>query len=307
VPDIRAAIETGKTDLTPEYLQQMRDKGLEYVGTGMSIMVRHGETEHNANPGGVAGGSARGPWGAQLTPRARQQASSLRGTMQALADQGVIDRVFVSTVDRAMLTQRLATQDVTGLPAPEFDIRNNEFRVGGYLNLPKIAPGNPTFLHPSGILFGRSADGNLGVDFNQVQPNPREWAPSNEVQFPNTPRFGNSPVRSQGEAESRLGHLARSSRGYDEALDAMANGRAVAFFSHQFDIGNKDNYVFGDADYMRVGHGIPNVAPQYWVVHVFRNSEGQLVPVGAVAGQGDLAPPGGTPKGQTPPTRPPQP
>jgi hypothetical protein len=83
-------------------------------------------------------------------------------------------------------------------------------------------------------------------------------------------------------------------------LGDVAQGRAVLGFTHQFDIGNKDHYVFGDKDYMTVGHGIPNVAPQYWAVHVFRNSQGELVPVGASAGQGDLAPPGSTPKGQPP-------
>lgn len=300
VPDLRAMIGVGRQQITPQYLQQMQERGLTYQGTGAVILVRHGKTTHNANPGGVAGGSARGPWGAQLTPQAQQEATSLRPTMQALANQGVIDRVIVSTVDRAMVTHRRATQDVTGLPPAEYRAENNEYRVGGFLNLPKIDPNFRLEARPSpqvdGALLGFSAiPGWPGVDFNNK---PRDWVPSNEVYLPEAPRFGNSPVRSQGETESRLDHLARSTQGLIDALPSVADGRAVAIFSHQFDIGNKDHAVFGDMDYMAVGHGIPNVAPQYWVVHVFKDAQGNLVPVGALAGQGDLAAPGGTPKGQ---------
>jgi hypothetical protein len=297
VPDIRAMIGIGRQQLTPQYLQQMQERGLTYVGTGAAILVRHGKTEHNANPGGVAGGSARGPWGAQLIPQAQQEATSLRPTMQALSNQGIVDRVIVSTVDRAMETHRRATQDVTGLPPPEYRAENNEYRVGGFLNLPKIDPSQRSAAQPSaetgGALVGPSAGGSTGVDFNNM---PRDWVPSNDVYLPDVPRFGGSPVRAQGETESRLQHLARSSEGFRMTLNSMASGRAVMFYTHQFDIGNKDHFVFGDQDYMRVGHGIPNVAPQYWVVHVFKDAQGNLVPIGALAGQGDLAPPG--PRGQ---------
>jgi hypothetical protein len=247
----------------------------------------------------VAGGSARGPWGAQLIPQAQQEATSLRSTMQALANQDIVDRVIVSTVDRAMETHRRATQDVTGLPPPEYRAENNEYQVGGFFNLPKIDPNRRSEAQPSadagGALVGPSADGGTGVDFNNM---PRDWVPSNDVYLPDVPRFGGSPVRAQGETESRLQHLARSTEGLRQTLDSMAAGRAVLFYTHQFDIGNKDHAIFGDQDYMIAGHGIPNVAPQYWVVHVFRDTEGNLVPVGALAGQGDLAPPGGTPRGQ---------
>lgn len=299
VPDLRAMIAVGKEQLTPEYLAVMSAQGLTYKNTGGVIYVRHGETTHNANPGGVAGGSIRGPWGAQLTPGARTAASSLRGTMQALANQGMIASVDVSTVDRAADTYRLATQDVTGLPKPVFDRRHNEYRVGGFGNLAKIAPGNPKYVSKNGYWVGRDAQNQVAIDFNNMS---RDWVPSSEPYLPNTPRFDGNPVRSQGDSESRNQHLARSEEVHDErALPVAGDGKFKVIFAHQFSGGNTSATIFRRGeDPMKTGHSIPNTAPQYWIVHVFVDAQGKEHGFAALAGRGDLAAPGETPKGQTP-------
>ena len=303
VPDLREMIAFGKEQLTPKYMAVMKAQGLTYVNTGVVIYVRHGETAHNANPGGVAGGSIRGPWGAQLTPGARQAASNLRGTMQALANQGMITSVDVSTVDRAKTTYRLATQDVTGLPEPVFDRRHNEYAVGGFGNLAKIAPGNPKYVSKNGYWIGRNAQGGVGVDFNNMS---RDWRPSSDPYLPNTPRFGNTPVRSQGNALSRNEHLEIGAEVVDQrAIPIAAAGKALVIYGHQFSAGNVSATIFGRGeDPMKTGHSIPNTGPQYWVMHVFVDTQGKQHAFAAPAGRGDLAAPGETPKGQTPPINP---
>jgi hypothetical protein len=295
VPDLKQMIAFGKEQLTPERLAQAKRDGLTYVNTGVVIYVRHGETTHNANPGGVAGGSIRGPWGAQLTPTAEQEAQSLRGTMQALADQKLIISVEVSDVDRADKTYRLATQGVTGLPPAVRDGRHNEYKVGGYGGLPKIAPGNPKFVSKNGYWIGRAAGGGLGIDFNNLS---RDAQPPSEPVMGNTPRFGGSPVRAQEDRESRNDHLARSTQVHQErTVPVLAQGGVAVIFAHQFSGGNTSSTIFNDGtDPMVVGHKIPNTAPQYWVVHVFVDQRGKQHSFAAPAGRSDLAAPSGTPK-----------
>ena len=295
VPDLRQMIAFGKEQLTPERLAQAKSVGLTYVNTGIVIYIRHGETTHNANPGGVAGGSIRGPWGAQLTPSAEREALSLRGTMQALADQRMITSVEVSEVDRADKTYRLATQGVSGLPTAVRDGRHNEYKVGGYGGLPKIAPGNPKYVSKNGYWIGRAANGGLGIDFNNLS---RDDVPPGEPVMPDTPRFGGSPVRAQEDRESRNDHLARSAQVYQErTVPVLVQGGVVVDFAHQFSGGNTSSTIFNDGtDPMMVGHKIPNTAPQYWVVHVFVDQSGQYRSFAAPAGRSDLAAPSGTPK-----------
>lgn len=296
VPNIKATVNTAKAELTPQYLQEKQAEGLSYQGTGMVIYVRHGETNHNANPGGVTGGSLNGPHGAQLLPQARMDARALRGTMQALVNQGDVAEIQVSPIQRARETLRYATQDVKGLPKVVVDARHSEYRVGGLFGLPKIALGNAKYVSKNGIWYGRTAANSVGIDFNNQS---RDWVPPREVALPSTPRFGGTPVRRQPETESRNQHAERSAQVLvQQALPKIVNGKAVVVFSHQFSIGNSDFAIYGDQDYMKTGHGIPNVAPQYMVVHVFKDAQGNLVPIGATAGQGDLAPPGVTPKNQ---------
>jgi hypothetical protein len=112
-------------------------------------------------------------------------------------------------------------------------------------------------------------------------------------------------VRAEPQAESWNQMYTRVSDALQrEVLPKLAQGRNVLIVSHQYVIGNQDAFFFtGEAarDPLSTGHDLPNTAPQYWTLHIFRNAEGHRIVVPAIAGQGQLAAPGATPKGQTPP------
>jgi broad specificity phosphatase PhoE len=270
VPKLTDLVAQGKKELTPAFLAQKKAEGLTYDGTVGVVMVRHGQTDQNAVPGGVAGGSILGPYGAHLLPQSRQDASNLRGIMQELANQGAVKSILVSPVERADMTYRLATQDVRGLPSARYSTDLREYKVGGAANLIKIAPEAQRFYSAAGdFLVGKNA-------------------------------FNDSPIRTQGGlygGESREDHFRRVQAVQLNELGGLPDGGWSLQVSHQFTIGNADAAVFtgrAAGDRMATGKGIPNTAPQYWVLHRFKDSQGNLVLVPAIAGQGDLAAPGST-------------
>jgi broad specificity phosphatase PhoE len=298
VPKLTDLVAQGKKELTPAFLAQKKAEGLTYDGTVGVVMVRHGQTDQNAVPGGVAGGSILGPYGAHLLPQSRQDASNLRGIMQELANQGAVKSILVSPVERADMTYRLATQDVRGLPSARYSTDLREYKVGGAANLIKIAPEAQRFYSAAGdFLVGKNAYGGTGIDFNNRDVN--KPLPTNPV-LPGAERFNDSPIRTQGGlygGESREDHFRRVQAVQLNELGGLPDGGWSLQVSHQFTIGNADAAVFtgrAAGDRMATGKGIPNTAPQYWVLHRFKDSQGNLVLVPAIAGQGDLAAPGST-------------
>jgi uncharacterized protein YjbI with pentapeptide repeats/bisphosphoglycerate-dependent phosphoglycerate mutase len=299
VPDLDELRALAKQELTPEFLQQMQEQGLTYKGTGTTVWIRHGRTNHNEVPGGFFSGNKEGPHGAQLVPAAREEASRLNLEMRQIAPQ--LSAVFVSPVDRARDTMQLATKDLEDvMPRAKVVEDLRERGIGGMFGLPKPAPGATKKVSEvfGGMTIGKAADGTLGYDIN---PLGRDYVPSNDV-FPAGSRR-NRPEGTDGKAES-WNLMADRVEGVikKEFLPLLADDKNVAVFPHQYVIGFGDEAIFKPApgstgedvvsrDGMVTGHGIPNTAPQYWPIHVFEDQNGELHSVASRVGQGQLAAP----------------
>ena len=304
VPDLGEMNALARTELTPEYLARMTEQGYTYVNTSTLINIRHGETDGNKVSGGYFAGGLVGPWGAQLTPEAKQAASALVPELQKNASQ--ISAILVSPTDRSQDTLRPivkwvkfpATTRVKVVP----DL--SEHHIGGLLGLKKPAVGAVTYQSGvNGWTVGKTEDGNLGADKNSL---PESYVSPVPPVYGSVPRV--IPVRSEGNnAESwdqmgdRIGGVVDN-----EIAPLMAKGNVLAVH-HQYVTGYLDKKIFrAEAgvgnDPKRTGHAMPNTAPQYWTAHVFKDAQGRLVVVPASVGQGQLAAPGMTPKGQTAPT-----
>ena len=303
VPDLGALNTLAKTELTPEFIASMKSRGYTYVNTATLVNIRHGETDGNKVSGGYFAGGLVGPWGAQLTPEAKQAASSLVPEVQKNASQ--ISAVIVSPTDRAQGTFRRATQGVAFPSTTTFKVEKDfaEHHVGGLFGLKKPAKGAQT--RESGVngwIVGKTEDGNLGPDKNQL---PRTYVPPVAPVYGSVPRV--TPVRSEGDTESWEQMRVRVAEAVQrDVLPVLAQGKNVLVVSHQYVVGNQDAFFFpAEAgvgnDPLRTGHDVPNTAPQYWTAHVFKDAAGKLVVVPATVGQGQLAAPGLTPKGQTAP------
>ena len=303
VPDLGALNTLAKTELTPEFMARMKAKGLTYVNTATLVNIRHGETDGNKVSGGYFAGGLVGPWGAQLTPEAKQAASALVPEVQKNASQ--ISAIIVSPTDRALGTFRRATQGVQFPASTTVTVEKDfaEHHVGGLFGLKKPAKGEPTYTSGvNGWEVGKTEDGNLGPDKNKL---PRTYVPPVEPVYPSVPRV--TPVRSEGDTESWEQMRVRVAEAVQrDVLPVMAEGKNVLIVSHQYVVGNQDAFFFPAADGvgndpLHTGHDVPNTAPQYWTGHIFKDAAGKLVVVPAAVGQGQMAAPGLTPKGQTPP------
>jgi broad specificity phosphatase PhoE len=304
VPDLVALNASAKTQLTPQFIADMQARGYTYENTATLVNVRHGETTGNVVKGGYFAGGLLGPQGPDLTAGAKDAASALVPEMQTIAPH--IGKIIVSPTDRAQLTRRLATQGVEFPPGTEVKVDNEfaEHHVGGFFGLKKPANKEKTRISGlTGLRIGLTEDGKLGVDKNNM---PRTYVPPMDTVFPSVPRV--SPVGSEGRAESWDQMRQRVAEAVQrDVLPELAQGRNVLIFSHQYVVGNQDAFFFTDEsgpgvarDPLLTGHDVPNTAPQYWTLHVFRDASGHRIVVPAVAGQGQLAAPGKTPKGQTP-------
>jgi broad specificity phosphatase PhoE len=301
VPDLASLNASAKAQLSPEFLADMQARGLSYENTGTLVNIRHGQTDGNLVRGGYFAGGQIGPWGAQLTNAARQQASALVPEVNAIAPQ--IGDVYVSPTHRARQTFALASQGVEFAPGTNVSIEYDfaEHHVGGFFGLKKIDPDAKSRVSGlDGWRIGMNEDGKLGLDKNNLS---RDYVAPLDTVYPHVPRV--TPVRVEPQAESWNQMYTRVSDALQrDVLPKLAQGRNVLIVSHQYVIGNQDAFFFtGEAarDPLSTGHDLPNTAPQYWTLHIFRNAEGHRIVVPAVAGQGQLAAPGVTPKGQTPP------
>jgi broad specificity phosphatase PhoE len=304
VPDLVALNASAKTQLTPEFLADMQARGYAYENTATLVNLRHGETDGNLVRGGYFAGGLIGPWGAQLTARARAAASALVPELRAIAPN--ISKIMVSPTDRALQTYRLATQGVTFPKGTIVKVVRDiaEHHVGGFFGLKKPDPAKVRKISGlTGLRIGITEDGKLGVDKNNM---PRTYVPPLATVFPSVPRV--TPVRTEGVAESWEQMRVRVADAMQrEVLPELAAGKNVLVVSHQYVIGNQDAFFFTDQsgpgvayDPLLTGHDVPNTAPQYWVMHVFKDASGHRIAVPATLGQGQLAAPGVTPKGQTP-------
>jgi broad specificity phosphatase PhoE len=299
VPNLKALQAQAKANLSPELVANMKSIGFEYENSATLVSIRHGKTDGNSVSGGYFAGGMPGPWGAQLIPEAREAASRLVPEFRAIAPD--LGAVFVSSADRALDTYALLSQ---GVPLPKgtkvtVNPEINERRIGGNQSLKKPAEGNPTVITPGGFASGLSEDGAPAININPAGP---YFVPSLTPYLPDSPRM--TPVRSSGKTESWDGMHRRIAQAVDkDILPQLAAGKNVLMVSHQYVIGNKDSLFYSNAaghDLGRspvlTGHEMPNTAPQYWPMHVFRNVKtGKLVVVPAEGGQGQLAAPGVTP------------
>ncbi len=295
-----------KTDITPAYLAQMEQQGYTYVNTATIVNVRHGETTGNVVSGGYFAGGLVGPWGPQLTEKARIDASNLYSEMQKIAPQ--VGAIIVSPTDRALDTYRRATQDVDfpNVDVVKVEMDFGEHNIGGFLGLKKPAKGSVTKM--SGIhdiRVGITEDGNLGPDKNTAVQG-KDYVPPLAPQLPSVSRV--IPVRSEGRAESWNQMQTRIKIAMQrDVLPELAAGNNVLMFNHQYVAANIvktvfDGSIVGDYDPVKMGHNVPNTGPMYIPVHVFKDANGKLVMVPAtVGGQSQLGAPGQLPKGQTPP------
>jgi broad specificity phosphatase PhoE len=294
------------TDITPAYLAQMEQKGYTYVNTATIVNVRHGETTGNVVSGGYFAGGLVGPWGPQLTEKARIDASNLYSEMQKIAPQ--VGAIIVSPTDRALDTYRRATQDVDfpHVDVVKVEMGFAEHHIGGFLGLKKPRKGGVTKMSGiHGIKVGITEDGNLGVDKNTAVGG-KDYVPPMEPQLTSVPRV--IPVRSEGRAESwnqmetRIRNVMQR-----DVLPELAEGKNILIFDHQYVASNMVRSIYGGSiiggyDPVAMGHNVPNTGPMYMPVHVFKDANGKLLMVPAtVGGQSQLGAPGQVPKGQTPP------
>ena len=309
VPNLPELNAGAKAQLTPEFLADMSARGYTYENTATIVNVRHGETDGNLVKGGYFAGGLVGPQGPQLTQGAKDAASALVPEIKKIAPY--ISKVIISPTDRSQGTAARLLQGVDNFPAGYEKITVQGFaehHVGGYFGLKKIAPGGASRVSGlTGDRHGRSEDGKLGIDKNNQL---RTYVAPLDTMYPNLPRV--SPVTTEGRAESWEQMKLRVANAVQrDVLPALAEGKNVLIVSHQYVVGNQDAFFYTDAagagvanDPLSTGHHMPNTAPQYWTMHVFRDANGHRVVVPAIAGQGQLAAPGKTPKGQTPPTNP---
>ena len=309
VPNLPAVNAAAKAQLTPELLASMSARGYTYENTATIVNVRHGETDGNVVRGGYFAGGLTGPHGAQLTEGAKDSASALVPEMRKVAPY--ISKVITSPTDRAQGTGARALQGVDNFAAGVEKVTEDDFaehHVGGYFGLKKIAPGGASRISGlTGDRHGLNEDGKLGVDKNNQS---RDYVAPLDTMYPNLPRV--SPVTTEGRSESWEQMRIRVANAVQrDVLPTLAQGKNVLVFSHQYVVGNQDAFFYTDEagagvanDPLNTGHDVPNTAPQYWTMHVFRDASGHRVVVPAMAGQGQLAAPGKTPKGQTPPTGP---
>jgi broad specificity phosphatase PhoE len=305
VPNLKQLNARAKAELPKALVSDMKARGFDYVNTATLVNIRHGQTDGNVVSGGYFAGGLPGPWGAQLTPQAKDAASRLVPELKTIAPY--IGAVIVSPTDRAGETYRRATQGVSFPKNTAVTVVQDfsEHHVGGLFGLKKPAKGTPTVVSKvDGLTYGRSEDGAVAIDKN---PAGTAYVPALTPYLTSERRMG--PVRSEPRAESWEQMYGRVSKAVDrDILPQLAAGKNVLVVSHQFVIGNQDAFFFSDAvspglgrDARATGHDVPNTAPQYWPMHVFRNAQtGKLVVVPAIAGQGQLAAPGVTPSGQTP-------
>jgi broad specificity phosphatase PhoE len=307
VPNVKNMTARAKAELPSALVANMKARGFEYVNTATLVNIRHGQTDGNVVSGGYFAGGLPGPWGAQLTAQAKDAASRLVPELRSIAPD--IGAVIVSPTDRALETYARATQGVNfpkGTPVT-VEASFAEHNVGGMFGLKKPAKGNPTVVSKKdGLTYGRTEDGAVGVDKN---PAGKQYVPPVEPFLTTEPRM--APVRSEGRSESWEQMYGRVSSAVErDILPQLADGKNVLVVSHQFVIGNQDAFFFNDAyqpgvsrDPIATGHALPNTAPQYWPMHVFRDvKSGKLVVVPAIGGQGQLAAPGVTPSNQNPRT-----
>jgi broad specificity phosphatase PhoE len=299
VPNLKALQAQAKANLSPELVANMKSIGFEYANTATLVNIRHGQTDGNVVSGGYFAGGMLGPWGAQLTAAAKDAASRLVPELRAIAAQ--IGAVIVSPADRALETFARARQGVEFPKGTSITVERDfrERDVGGNQSLKKPAAGNPTTITPGGHASGLSEDGAPAININPAGP---YFVPSLEPYLPNSPRM--TPVRSSGNTESWDGMHRRIAQAVEkDILPQLAAGKNVLVVSHQFVIGNQDSFFYSNAaghelgrSPIETGHEMPNTAPQYWPMHVFRNVKtGKLVVVPAEGGQGQLAAPGVTP------------
>jgi broad specificity phosphatase PhoE len=299
VPNLKNLNAQAKANLSPELVANMKSIGFEYANTATLVNIRHGETDGNVVSGGYFAGGMPGPHGAQLTAKAKDAASRLVPELKVIAPD--IGAVIVSPADRALETFARARQGVEfpkGTPITvERDFRERD--IGGNQSLKKPAAGSPTVITPGGFASGLSEDGAPAININPAGP---YFVPSLNPYLPDSPRM--TPVRSSGNTESWDGMHQRVAQAVNkDILPQLAAGKNVLVVSHQFVIGNQDSFFFSNAtghnlgrDPIKTGHEMPNTAPQYWPMHIFRNVKtGQLVVVPAEGGQGQLAAPGVTP------------
>jgi broad specificity phosphatase PhoE len=305
VPNLKNLNAQAKAALPTALVADMKARGFEYLNTATLVNIRHGPTDGNKIGGYFAGG-LRGPWGAQLTAEGKDAASRLVPELKTIAPY--IGAVIVSPTDRALETYRRATQGVS-FPknTPVTVVQDfSEHHVGGLFGLKKPAKGSRTVVSKvDGLTYGRAAlDGAVAIDKN---PAGTDFVPSLVPYLPLEPR--EVVVRAEPKAESWTKMDLRVSQAVErDILPELAAGKNVLLVSHQFVIGSQDALFYHDAvspglgrDARATGHDVPNTAPQYWTMYVFRNAQtGKLVVVPAVAGQGQLAAPGVTPSGQTP-------
>jgi uncharacterized protein YjbI with pentapeptide repeats/broad specificity phosphatase PhoE len=321
VPRLSTLRQQAMEELTPEYLQTMRDMDLEYVNTGTYTNVRHGKTDGNSTVGGRFDGSfgyqdlslgaedtrAQDVYGALLTAEAEGLASNL--TDEIAVNAGEYDVIMHSTVPRAELTYQLATEGVQGLtPIVEPQRFMDEHNIGGLMSFHKPPKGArmryPTELNTAGVPYGKDAFGRIAFQKNPPHM-PPDFKPPNEPVLPSKER----PVFTNKVSESWDGNAQRVRQGFQrEVLPKLAEGQNVLAFNHQFTaaqilaelMGPKLNGRIAGAsiDPVTEGHNIPNAAPTYYAVHVFQTKEGELISIPANAGLAQLAAPGAIPKGQ---------
>jgi uncharacterized protein YjbI with pentapeptide repeats/bisphosphoglycerate-dependent phosphoglycerate mutase len=291
IPNLKTLRENA---INSEELARLRSElgkqGLEYQGTGVVVNVRHGKTNYNAIPGGFFAGAVKGPYGAQLLAASEDAARALQPEIRAISQD--IQAVFVSPVDRATATYRLAVSGIDNLPTALYRQWLEEHHVGMLAGQTKPVPGAVTRRsNVLGVDVGKDYQGKLGKDKNRLD---RDYVPGNYPGLPNTPLTG------KDKSESWLGMLQRVESGVNQDfLPILAKGGNILAINHQFNIGHQDAVIFKDRpgqarianDPLKTGHDLPNTAPQYWVVYVFKDAKGNLVPIPATAGQGQLSAP----------------
>ena len=325
VPNLAALNASAKAQLTPEFVADMRARGYVYENTSTLTTVRHVETDGNVIKGGYFAGGLIGPWGPQGTPAGLDAASALVPEIKKIAPY--IGLIVTSPTDRTLVTDRRATQ---GVLFPEGTVRlvsrkAAEHGIGGFCGLKKCVPDRASrnsglvgmqvlvtkdgkqIYQFEGIQIGFTEDGKLGVNKNNL---PRSYVPPEKGVYLSIPRV--IPVTTDGAAESwdqmgvRISELLQ-----EDIFPAMAQGKNVLAFTHQYVNGFIDGSIYKEEfgrgvgnDPLETGHKTPNTAPQYVTLHMFRGADGKRMAVPAIAGQSQLAAPGKTPKGQTPPANP---
>ena len=325
IPDLPSLNASAEAQLTPEFLADMSARGYVYKKTSTLVGIRHPETDGNIVKGGYFAGGLRGPWGPQVTAGGLDAATALVPEIRKIAPY--IGLIATSPTDRTRVVKRVATQ---GVPFPKDTvevepIKLAEHGIGGFCGLKKCVPdrasrnsglvgmhvlvtkdGKQT-LQWEGIQIGYTEDGKLGVNKNNL---PTSFVPPKKGVYLSIPRV--IPVTTDGAAESwdemavRTGELLQ-----EDILPAMAQGKNVLAFTHQYVLGFMDGSIYTDEhadglanDPLETGHKMPNTAPQYMTLHIFQRADGKYIAVPAIAGQGQLAAPGKIPKGQTPPANP---